>query len=413
VALAPQALAQSTDRIAVNLNDTGVFVETGADGSIEEFRDVVTRLESAGLNLRIVSLAQEEANIEALARDLRDRTGGTVLVVTPQQLAAASDTFSDAEVGRAIDGSLSDFDGGVAEGALSFGERLIGSTATPDTTAKSSGSGRGLLIFLVIVVVAIVGFVLFTRSKNRKRVESELEKRRSVVSEELEEIGVEIVSLSDAMSISEDEESTKHFRKANADFLDLKERLAAASSLWQLTEIDTEADTAAWHLEAAAALLAGMPVPEKPAQPAAEPATDNSPTATVPVDSDRESRRSERSRVDSRLDDRRRERRPAPSPRQQNRQQRRDSWKPPKLAGGSLGGILTNVLIGGVLGGGGRSRPPKGWSGAGTVTGTPRRTSRSRGNASRRSGSASRRRGGGSAARSRSRGSGGSASRRR
>jgi len=283
-----------------------------------------------------------------------------------------------------------------------------------------------LVIFLLIVVIAIVGFVLLTRSKNRKRVETELEARRAVVSEELDEIGVEIVSLSDAMSINEDEESTKHFRKANADFLDLKERLTAASSLWQLTEIDNEADTAAWHLDAAAALLAGKPVPEEPTQPTAEPSTDNSheSTAAVPVDNDRESRRSERSRVDSRLDDRRNERRSTPSPRQQNRRQRRDSWKPPKLAGGGLGGILTSVLIGGVLGGGGRSRPPKGWSGAGTVTGTPRRSSHRSGNASsrrssgnassrRRSGNASRRRSGGSASRSRKRGSGGSASRRR
>jgi len=438
VAPAPQALAQSTDRIAVNLDDTGVFVETGADGAIEDFRAVIDRLGAAGLNLLIVSLAEDDPNIESLARDLRDRTGGTVLVITPQQLAAASDSFSDAEVGRAIDRSLIGFDSGVVAGALSFGESLIGSSApTATTTAgapasattaapaaggttsaptESSGSGRGLLIFLLVVVVAIVGLVMFTRNKNRKRVETELEARRSVVSEELEDIGVEIVSLSDAMSISEDDETTKHFRKANADFLDLKERLTAASSLWQVTEIDNEADTTAWHLDAAAALLAGKPVPEKPAQQAAAPPVDSSGKAPPAASnsSDLESRRSERNKVDSRLDDRRRGPSSTPSPRQQNRQRRRDSWKPPKLAGGGLGGILTSVLIGGVLGGGGSSRPPKGWSGAGTVTGSTRSGSRRRGNTSgRRSGSASRRRSGGSATRSRRRSSGGSASRRR
>lgn len=442
VAHAPRALAQSTDRIAVNLEDTGVFVETGADGTIEDFREVIDRLDSAGLNLRIVSLAEEEPNIEALARDLRDRTGGTVLVITPQQLAAASNIFSDTEVGRAIDRSLVDFDRGVAEGALSFGESLIGTpaptattntgaattptTATPvaggttpavGTDAGSSGSGRGLLIFLFIVVAAIVGFVLYTRKKNRKRVETELESRRSVVAEELEDIGVEIVALSDAMSVSEDEQATKHFRTANADFLELKERLAAASSLWQVTEIDNEADMTAWHLDATAALLEDEPVPEKPAAPISEapPAGSGETSPAVQDDNDRGSRRTERGRVDSRLDDRRGERGSTPSPRQQNRQQRRESWKPPKLAGGGLGGILTNVLIGGVLGGGGRSKPPRDWRGSGTFSGQPRTRSRRNANASsrRRSGSASRRRSGGSAARSRRRSSGGSASRRR
>ena len=486
--LAPAAGAQSADRIAANLNDSGVFVESGAEGSAADFADVIARLAEVGVDLHIASLADDETDVEGLARSLRDKTGGTVLVITPGQLAGASDSFSDGDVLDAIDAAFDDFDNNVASGALSFGEALAGrrapaSAGSPTTTASTTattntttaqtadvsqqasdsasssggGSGFGFLIFLVVVVGGVVALVMWLRSKNRKRVTAEMASRRAVVAAELEEIGVEIVDLSDKVPAGDDEEVTAHFRLANEQFLELQERLEDAASLWEITEVDHEADMTAWHLDAAAALLEGEPVPDEPKRPldgppAAPPRglpedrshSDEGPGQDKRTDAgnteggntdmpdntrpDNRGRAADRERVTSRLDKRRSRttsgKVPVPgrapstransTPRQQRRSERRETWPAPKVSGGglggALGGILKNVLVGGVLGGGGRSRSPRGWNGAGAVSSPSRpRRSTSRGSASRTRS----RSGGGSASRSRSRSGGGSATRSR
>jgi len=468
---APVAGAQSADRIAANLNDSGVFVESGAEGTTNSFADVIARLATVGVDLHIVSLGDDEPDVEGLARSLRDKTGGTVLVITPGQLAGASDSFDDGEVLDAIDIAFDDFNADLATGALSFGEALADRRAptasgTPTTAATTTavatsstvashesaadsagsdgggGSSGGVLIFLVIVVGGIVGLVLFLRSKNRKRVGAAMADRKTVVVGELEEIGVEIVDLADKVSVGENDEATAHFRKANEQFLTLQERLEGASSLWEITEIDHEADMTGWHLDAAAALLDGQRVPDEPERPLDGPPA--APPRGLPAREGRDDegaddiqtgagdrdRASDRERVTSRLDKRRERtssRTQAPStrrdttPRQERRSERRQSWPAPKVSGGggggALGGILKSVLVGGVLGGGGNSRSPRGWDGAGAVT-TPTRPRRSQRSQRPSNGSASRTRSsrgtgrGGSASRTRG-SSGGSATRKR
>ena len=75
--------AQSIGDIEDELRADQVFVEEGAEGDEGQLRGVVADAADAGLRLYIVSIAGSNTDTEALANSLRDRLGGTVLVVTP------------------------------------------------------------------------------------------------------------------------------------------------------------------------------------------------------------------------------------------------------------------------------------------------------------------------------------------
>ncbi|MDG2111579.1 MAG: hypothetical protein P8N02_03075, partial [Actinomycetota bacterium] len=205
---------------------------------------------------------------------------------------------------------------------------------------------------LLVVVGAIVALVLLVRSRNRKRVNEEMASRRTLVTEELQAIGQEILQLADRVEMADNADATRHFRAGNEQYLELLDQLEAATSLWQVTEVDYAADTAAWHLDATEALLDGEPVPEEPARPDLETSRPPAESASLPTpkldsDSDRPSRRVE------------------------PRQRRRTQWDPPRTRGGGFGDVLTGILVGGVLRGGGRSgrRSPGRWSGGGSLGG--------------------------------------------
>ncbi|NOX29342.1 MAG: hypothetical protein GXP35_04745, partial [Actinobacteria bacterium] len=127
--------AQSADSIAANLNNNGVFVGDGADGSVVDFEAVVSQLNSEGFDLRIASLGTEPNNPEAVVDDLRDLTSATVLMITPQSVFASSPAHSANAINEALD--RADFSN-LADGALTFGRTLGGISATSPADAATA-----------------------------------------------------------------------------------------------------------------------------------------------------------------------------------------------------------------------------------------------------------------------------------
>ncbi len=423
-ATATPSSAQSADRIAANLSDAGVFVESGSAVTEREVTDAVRTLADEGVYVMVAVLDDDPSDPDGLASTLRDKTDGTILLISPGFIAAASNDYESHEINSAIDDSFDSFDD-LGDGIVAFGRALPASRSTPPTTSEtatpttsedpdstagssadsSGGSGiGGVLIFLGIIIGGVVALVLWTRSRNKKKVQAQITERRTAVSAELQEVGADIVELSDRVAFAEIDDATDHFRKGNDQFLELQNRLEAAQSLWEVTQIDYEADTAAWHLDATEALLDGKAVPDEPERP---DLTTGRPADPAEVDRER-SKAEERERVDSRLDDRYRRDQPRSRDRVESRRNRRGRWEAPKTRGGRLGDVGTGILVGGILRGGGHGRkPPPRWNGAGSLGST-----RTGGSASR---SRTRTRTSGSASRARKRNSrtGGSASRRR
>ncbi len=329
--------AQSIGDFEDELRADQVHVEDGAEGSEAALRRIVADAANAGFTLYIVSMRGSTTDAEALAISLRDRLGGTVLVVTPSSIGAASSDLPQSSTNRALDA----FSGSIEDGSTAFVAAL--------TTSEPSGSGGGIPILPVLAVVGVVVSVLgmWTRRRNRSRVKNEMAARRTAVGDELAAIGREILDLEDRVAIADNDDATAHYRKGNEQYLELQEQLEGATSLWQITQTDYAADTAAWHLDATEALLEGDPVPEEPERPdlvvSRPPAQEPTPR---PADD-------------------------TPSRRVEPRQRRRSQWEPPATRGGGLSDMLTGILVGGVLRGGGSSgrRAPGGWSGGGTLGG--------------------------------------------
>jgi hypothetical protein len=390
------AAAQSSgevDAIVDQLQDDGVYVELGGEGSESQLSRTVSDASSDGVNLSIVSLATSPA-AESLARELSGRVGGVVLVITPSEIAGWSADHSSADVNRALDVSFSKFSGSITAGAESFASSMAGvSTPSAAGTTDSgsvgepaSGGGADVLIFFVVVIGGIVALVLFVRSRNRKKVKGEMGERREQVGRELAELGGEIYEMADTVTFTDNDEATDHFRQGNEQYLELQDDLENATTLWEITKIDYAADTAAWHLDAAEAIIAGEKVPDEPDRPdlrVSRPSGPNLPKPPV--------------------------QQAPPSPRVEPRQRRRTDWNSPRTRGGGLSGglgdLVSGVLVGGVLRGGGRSggrrRAPRGWSGGGNLGSGGGLGSLGRSSGGTRGGGGSRSRGGGGASRRR------------
>lgn len=405
LAMSGPAAAQSLDEIAEELADDSVYVERGAEGSETRLARVLADARDQGVIVHVVSL-ESSANSESVARTLSQSVGGTVIVITPDEVGATSAVYPDGPVERALDAAIGPVSASTQDGVEAFVASLVdevGSTSgaaddrdqtpadAPDSAGEttdggsSSGGGGGLLIFLLVVIAVVVGGWFFLRSRNRRKVKSEMEVRSQAVRSELSAIGADILALEDRVTVADDDEATTHFREGNEQYLELQNQLEKATSLWAVTQVDYGADTAAWHLDAAEALLDGEPIPEEPERPDL--------TTSRPPQRPPEPQRS-----------------PAqPSPRVEPRQRRRGQWNAPRTRGGGLGDILTGVLVGGVLRGGrGSTRAPGGWSGNGNLGGGGGTPSRGRTSAPRRrsgglfgGGSGRRSRGGGSGSRRR------------
>lgn len=345
------AAAQTIGDIEEELRADQVVVESGAEGDESELRGIVADAADAGLTLYIVSIAGSSTDAEALANSLRGRLGGTVLVVTPDSLGASSATLAASETNRGLDA----FTGSIEQGSAAFvaavaqGSTVVAANAeTTDTSGSAGGSSTGFWVVLLVLVGGAVGLFLFVRSRNRKRVIQELATRREAVTEELGAIGQEILLLADRVQMADNAQATQHFRDGNEQYLELQDQLDGATSLWQVTEVDYAADTAAWHLDAAEALLDGEPVPDEPERPDLEvsrpPAVEPKEPSSAPQ---------------------------SPSRRVEPRQRRRTQWDPPRTRGGGMGDLLSGVLVGDVLRGGGRTgrRAPGRWSGGGSLGG--------------------------------------------
>ena len=347
---AQTAAAQSISDIEDELRVDHVYVEDGAEGSEAGLRAVVADAADTGMTLYIVSISGSNTDAESLANSLRARLGGTVLVVTPESLGASSAALAESLTNRGLDA----FTGTIEEGSAAFvaavSDQLV---AGEGGSGGSDGGGSGLTVLVVLLVIVglIVVLVIWVRSRNRTRVKHELTVRRTAVTDELGDIGHDILTLADRVTVADNSEATAHFRSGNEQYLELQDQLEAAVSLWAVTEVDYAADTAAWHLDAAEALLDGQPVPAEPSRPDLEVSRQT----TSPIES------SSQTPVDTSLS----------SPRVEPRQRRRTQWDPPSTRGGGFGNLLTGILVGDVLRGGGRSRrrAPGHWSGGGSLGG--------------------------------------------
>lgn len=257
----------------------GYYLEPGADADVSGFRSLIA---DTSRFVVVVLAADDPDGADFAAGQVLDELSepATVLVISPGEIGAVSDEFSDDDLDRAIDEALDVLDSGadVASGARAFAQSLglvdgdvvaptpdAGPTSTTSDENGSSGSGWVGLLVLLAVVAAVVGGLFWFANRRAKKVDGgEVEAARAEIRSQLEAVAHDIVEHEAAVDLSGNEAAIGYFREASATYTDVSAAVDVTTNLLELAELNDEIDLARWQLEAAEALLDGRPLPPKP-----------------------------------------------------------------------------------------------------------------------------------------------------
>ncbi|MFN3216014.1 MAG: hypothetical protein ACE367_05930 [Acidimicrobiales bacterium] len=280
VATTGVAGAQNLDAIIEDVVFRGYAVEFGADADINEIEDALGPL---GDEIALVVLVDDAAaGADRVADEVRSALEGdvTVLVISPAEVGATSDTVDDAVLDAALDGVIDDLDDGRGFGATTarFADAVgidtaagAGSAAQapPDgdgagSGADDGGSGGGVLIFLLVIVAVGVGLFFFLRSRGRQVDARDVETARNEIRAQLAAVATEIVENEATVDLSGNDEAIELFRDANATYIRVSEEIDETNNLLDLAELSDDIDRARWQAEAAEALVEGRTPPPAP-----------------------------------------------------------------------------------------------------------------------------------------------------
>jgi hypothetical protein len=267
-AIAAPASAQTADQVADRVGESGTYVDPGLDVDQGALADAVRRASNAGFRLLVVLLDDDPAAGAATFADaVLDRVGdGTVLVLSATGEGAASSSFDQAALERALDAGFS-----AGGGDLGYVEGFLGSLAPDAAEAGDGGSGGGgsggLIILLVIVglLVLVVWWVIRRQRKaGEDRREQAIAEARGEIRGQLDAMANTILEITDRVSASASREDNAHLEAASATFTEASEAFETATDLRSLEGLSDRLDEARWQLDAAEAISHGREVPDKP-----------------------------------------------------------------------------------------------------------------------------------------------------
>ncbi|WKZ81644.1 MAG: hypothetical protein QY307_05950 [Acidimicrobiia bacterium] len=277
VLTAPAALATpAVDEVADEVSVTGLYVEPGLSADRSALDASINRAGNTGVRLMVVLLDADPAGGAVTFADaVLDRVpDGTVLVLSASSEGMASTEFDEASLDGALEeGFLASSRAPSGQGDEAFVSAVVDvltGTTTATTAAPGSGApggGSGLWIFLIIVggLVLLVVWAVKRGNKSaaagRARV---IEEARAEISSQLAYMANKIIEITDLVSASSDRQDDTYLRQASATYSAADTALAAASDLKALEELSMTINEARWQLDAAAAIVAGEPVPPQP-----------------------------------------------------------------------------------------------------------------------------------------------------
>ena len=271
------AVAAEPEDVLSELEFRNYVAETGSSVSINDLEDLVEKTNAVERNLYFVALRSDPSGGNDLfaGRLLELQLDGTVVVISPGEIGAASLFFDDETVGVAVDRAFNAFAEGDDLGALErFADEIPGSVGdaaetvdepVSSTTGTSGGGGGGFFLIFILVVVGGIGFLLWRNSRRDKEAQTgQLDEAKAELKGQLDVIANEILELSDRIMVAENEAATAHFREANDSYSDVSEAAESAVGLAELEALSDRLDRARWRLEASEALLEGREVPAEP-----------------------------------------------------------------------------------------------------------------------------------------------------
>ena len=278
---ATPAFAAEPDEILAELEFRNYAAENGAGSDINGLEDLIDDVDAAERGLYFVRLRTDPSGGNDLfAADLIGLgLFGTVVVISANEIGAASTDFADDAVDSAIDAAFDDFADRDDLGAFkAFADDLPDApqpaveptTAVnePVPSAQSSsdgGGGGGFFLVFMVIIVGLIGFMLWRNSRRAKDMAAgRVDEAKAELKGQLDVIANEILDLSDRVTVAENDEALAHFRTASDTYAEVTDASETAVSPADLEALSDRLDKARWRLEAAEALIEGRNVPVEP-----------------------------------------------------------------------------------------------------------------------------------------------------
>ena len=279
---ASAAFAADPDEIADQVDPRGYYIEPGAEADFEVMEDLVARVTNSETRFYFVALANDPVQgTDEFAEEVLDRlgSGATVVVISPGEIGARSDDFSDSDLNRAADAAVNDSDRTFEADFRVFAESLVGvpagatgttsglTTTTISSTTDESSGGGGVFIFLAVVAGVIALVVFMTRRSNKQAKQAgaqRIDEAKQEIRGQLDVIANEILDLADKVKLSEHDRAEEYFRTASATYQQALDQLDKATNLAELERLSDQLDTTRWQLEAAEAVVEGRKIPPEP-----------------------------------------------------------------------------------------------------------------------------------------------------
>ncbi len=267
LSIAPAA-GQSPRELGEILASEGYYVEPGSElVDVVELQDLIKRMRDRGFNFAPVVLASNPSGgapnlAAAIVDEFEDSV--TVVVLTPAQVGSDSTEFSITDLDAAGLASVDEFNRNVNDGFALFADHLAPGVSVPGASTGSSGFPWSLLL-IVVLLVAVVGFVVRKQTKSEKeRRVYDLDEARTEIKHQLDEIANVILDESDAIRVADSHEAQEYFESASKTYADALDLLEKTTNLPQMETISDALDKARWQLRAAVALRDGEEVPPEP-----------------------------------------------------------------------------------------------------------------------------------------------------
>ncbi len=258
VLAATPAFAAEPDEILAELEFRNYAAENGTGSDINGLEDLIDDVDAAERGLYFVRLRTDPSGGNDLfAADLIGLgLFGTVVVISANEIGAASTDFDDDAVDSAIDAAFDDFADRDDLGAFK---------AFADDLPSDGGGGGGFFLAFMVIIAGLIGFMLWRNSRRAKDMAAgRVDEAKAELKGQLDVIANEILDLSDRVTVAENDEALAHYRTANDTYAEVIDASETAVSLADLEALSDRLDKARWRLEAAEALIEGRNVPVEP-----------------------------------------------------------------------------------------------------------------------------------------------------
>lgn len=254
--------AQSASDLVSQVDARGYATSGDVDADVNELEDLARDV--ADVDLAVVLLDQEwPGGNDLLAVEVVETAEEewTVLVLSPAGDlldAGYSSALVDVDdLDRAADAAFDQPSRDPIVFARAFADGL------PEGGGGDGGSGGFLIVIVVIVVVLGVGFWLLRRA-GRKQGARRIEEAKAELRDDIAGVANDILELGERADLAGNAEARDHFEAGNAIYLQVDETMADATTFDAVDDLDDDLELAAWHLDAAEALLDGETVPDRP-----------------------------------------------------------------------------------------------------------------------------------------------------